>query len=64
VAAAEITGVIALLMSASRKHLAPAAVEALLAPQGNEAARAVDASAALARLESDSRTRLSMRAAP
>jgi hypothetical protein len=51
-------------MSASRKHLAPAAVEALLAPQGSEAARAVDASAALARLESDSRTRLSMRAAP
>jgi subtilisin family serine protease len=64
VAAAEITGVIALLMSASRKHLAPAAVEALLAPQGSEAARAVDASAALARLESDSHTRLSMRAAP
>jgi hypothetical protein len=64
VAAAEISGVIALLMSASRKHLAPAAVEALLTPQGSEAARAVNASAALARLESDSRTRLSVRAAP
>jgi subtilisin family serine protease len=64
VAAAEITGVIALLVSASRTRLSPAAVGALLGPQGADAAHAVDANAALARLESQSRTRLSMRAAP
>jgi subtilisin family serine protease len=64
VAAAEISGVIALLMSASRTHLSPAAVQALLGPQGDDAAHVVDASAALARLESQTRTRLSMRATP
>ena len=62
VAAAEITGVIALLMSASRTHLSPAAVAALLGSPGGEAAQPVDASAALARLETQTRTRLSMRA--
>ncbi len=64
VAAAEISGVIALLMSASHTHLSPAAVALLLGPQGGDAAHAVDASAALARLERQARTRLSMRAAP
>ena len=64
VAAAEITGVIALLMSATHSRLSPAAVGALLGPQGGAAASAVDASAALARLETQTRTRLSMRSAP
>ena len=60
VAAAEITGVIALLMSASRTRLAPATVAALLgeapvrtaAPTASAATAAVvDVNAALARLD-------------
>jgi subtilisin family serine protease len=57
VSAAELTGVIALLMSASTSHLSPAQVMALLNNTGAEKAAAVtpaavDVNAALARLDS------------
>jgi subtilisin family serine protease len=72
VAAAELTGVIALLMSASPTRLTPGAVAALLqappAPTatatGSDAA-AVDVNAALARLDAaQHRTRVAVRATP
>ncbi len=68
VAAAEITGVIALLMSASPARLAPGAIPGLLAraapAAGQPAAASVDAAAALARLSAPSVRLAGARAAP
>jgi subtilisin family serine protease len=65
VAAAELTGVIALLMSAARSHLSPGAIATYLAPAGGAPTSAVDVNAALTRLDAGQHPeRIAARTAP